>query len=238
MHAARTPRARILGIFGAVIGFCGLIACLAGQPPLYARLFALLIPPPAYVGDLTYGEAESGALNDGSGVAYTFEARNGDVITVSVDLVDTRIEIVDPVGMVLATANKTLYAALLPSDGTYTLVLSGPAGDFNVRIDNQDTLPRRSLIFGTPVQDRYVGGVGQFWTFVARNGDRLFVDITAQGFAPTLVLIEPDGTLHDTATWPDTNLGWSLTLPEAGDYLLVIGSGDGGTGTYDLRITR
>ena len=89
---------------------------------------------------------------------------------------------------------------------------------------------------GAGVRDSLSAGGSEAYVFRGRTGDRVLVEVRADGFSPSLVLTGPDGTR--TAASPDGDRARvRLTLPSAGTFRVVVGAASG-EGGYRLTLEQ
>ncbi|WP_420455613.1 hypothetical protein [Rubrivirga sp.] len=125
--------------------------------------------------------------------------------------------------------------------GTHTLVVSsqtaGQKGAYSVQLaveaervtaEVPDATLRALPTDGRAVADSLAAGETLTYAIRGRVGDRVRLEVRADGFTPSLTLVGPDGTRTPAA--PDGDRArLRLTLPSAGTYRVVVGA-SGGSG--------
>ncbi|HEX8386407.1 MAG TPA: hypothetical protein VF576_09495, partial [Rubricoccaceae bacterium] len=87
-----------------------------------------------------------------------------------------------------------------------------------------------------PVRDSLAAGDQRSYVVAGRIGDRVSVEVRADGFTPTLTVIGPDGQRSPAASDGD-RARVSVTLPSDGRFRVVVGS-TGGAGTYTVSLEQ
>ena len=130
-------------------------------------------------------------------------------------------------------------------DGTYTLVVSSQSRDqegaYTVQLAveeeeaREEALPARPLPpNAAPVADSLAAGATRPYAFRGRLGDRVRVEVRADGFTPTLVLVGPDGARVPAEADGD-RARLRFTLPSEGVYRVLVGTRGGG-GAYTVAL--
>ncbi len=125
--------------------------------------------------------------------------------------------------------------------GTHTLVVTsqsaGKKGAYTVQLaveaaptetETDDRALRTLPTDGRAVSDSLAAGETLTYAVRGRVGDRVRLEVRADGFTPSLTLVGPDGTRTPAA--PDGDRArLRLTLPSAGTYRVLVGA-SGGSG--------
>jgi hypothetical protein len=214
---------------------------------------------------ISYGQEVSGTLEPGQTQSYSFEGQTGEVVSAGVVAqIDTYLELRGPDGNLVASdddsgegLNPLVSDLSLPATGTYTLVVGAfvqsEEGDFTLRLDQgtpaetPDTPPvatGQAIQLGQVVTGDLAVGTGETLSFslAGQAGQVISVGAMAEDWFGDLDLFlevySPSGELLAE----DDDRGWifnpniiGLTLPDTGDYTLVVSSFDGQTGgTFSL----
>ncbi|PAP75799.1 hypothetical protein BSZ37_04755 [Rubrivirga marina] len=121
-------------------------------------------------------------------------------------------------------------------DGTHTLVVTsqsaGKTGAYTVQLaveaaeEPEQVVTRTLPTNGQAVTDSLQAGDTQTYSIRGRVGDRVRLEVRAEGFTPSLTLVGPDG--ERTPASPDGDRArLRLTLPSAGTYRVIVGATDG-----------
>ena len=185
---------------------------------------------------------------------YRFSAAEGreHTLTVRSSAFAPTVEVTGPGGAVRGESGRAggsvTYTFTPAASGTYTAVVSsrtaGQAGAYSVQVvvapEREEPAvdegpPARPLpTTGAPVSDSLAAGATQPYRFRGAAGDRVRLELRADGFTPTLVLVGPDGTRVPAA--PDGDRARiRFTLPSEGTYRVVVGGRDG-EGVYRLTL--
>ena len=183
---------------------------------------------------------------------YTFAAAEGreHTVTVRSSAFAPTVEVTGPGGAARGETGRAggsvTYTFTPDASGTYTAVVSsrarGGEGAYSVLLTvgpepapEPEAEPARALpTTGAPVSDTLAAGATQPYRFRGEPGDRVRLEVRAEGFVPTLVLVGPDGTRVPAA--PDGDRARiRFTLPSGGAYRVVVG-GQGGGGLYRLTL--
>lgn len=216
-----------------------------------------LTPPTATptAGDVIEpGAAVEGRLTEGQpGAAYTFEGAAGDVVTITLtsDDFDPFLRLRDASGAELATdddsggsLNAQIAFFRLPASGVYTILVEsydGRVGAYSLRLS--PTTIRR-IEYTQTVSDRLEGeGQTAGYTFRGQAGDVVTIRLTSADFDSYLTLSRADTgdkliSDDDSAGQRNALIG-PYTLPDTGDYLILVRSYDNtGRGAYTLQLNR
>ena len=142
----------------------------------------------------------------------------------------------------------------LPQDGDYRLIVSGSdaaTGTYRATLWPVPAPQRFSLAIGDTIAAGRPGpGAGNIerpaaqdnYTFTAREGQRVFLDVTECASVGTLVwtLRRPDDELvfedESLCSGDSPSDQEEVTLPQAGSYRLIVSGSDAATGTYRVKI--
>jgi predicted secreted protein len=141
----------------------------------------------------------------------------------------------------------------LPLAGDYRLIVSGSnaaTGTYRITLWSVPTPQQFSLaIGGTIAAGRPGPGAGNIespgeqerYTFTADKGQQIYLEVRECASNGTLVwtLLRPDDEPvfeNETLCSGDTGSNQEWTLPQAGDYRLIVGGSDAATGTYRVKI--
>ncbi|MDT0631673.1 hypothetical protein RQM47_02920 [Rubrivirga sp. S365] len=185
---------------------------------------------------------------------YRFSGAEGreHTVTVRSSAFAPTVEITGPGGAVRGETGRAggsvTYTFTPEATGTYTAVVSsrtaGQRGAYSAQLavspeveepDEEAGPPAEPLpTTGAPVSDTLAVGATRPYRFRGQPGDRVRLEVRAEGFVPTLVLVGPDGTRVPAA--PDGDRARiRFTLPSGGAYRVVVG-GQGGGGLYRLTL--
>ena len=183
---------------------------------------------------------------------YTFAAAEGreHTVTVRSSAFAPTVEVTGPGGAARGETGRAggsvTYTFTPEASGAYTAVVSSrtrdQTGAYSVLLTvgpepepEPEAEPARPLpTTGAPVLDTLAAGATQPYRFRGEPGDRVRLEVRAEGFVPTLVLVGPDGTRVPAA--PDGDRARiRFTLPSEGTYRVVVG-GQGGGGLYRLSL--
>ena len=137
------------------------------------------------------------------------------------------------------------------ASGTHTLVVTSrdkdKKGAYTVQLSVEDEAPepvvREDLAStglragGAPLRDSLAAGATKAFRIRGDIGDRVVLDLRADGFTPTLAIVGPDG--QRTPAEPDGDRArLRLTLPSAGAYRVVVGSRSETDGAFSLSLEQ
>lgn len=208
----------------------------------------------AAVGTLTSGQAVQGALNFDTAVnIYTFTGSAGDIVTIDMRSAefDSFLLLAGENGVVLTRndnggggENARITTYTLTSDGTYLVgATSREAAESGYRrtVNGNYTLLVSFARFASdgPITsgETIVGELSTNvqtaeYTFTGQAGQNVTIDLGSEDFDPLLRLRAPGG--REIATDDDGGPGLyanlSLSLPESGDYTIVVDGNRGFTG--------
>ena len=178
-------------------------------------------------------------------------------ITVRTSAFAPTVQLTGPGGAVRGQTGRAggvvTYVFTPTGTGTHTLVVSSQSRDqkgaYSVQLAVEQAPEPEAA--GTPteaapsgpalrpngsVSDSLASGASKTYTVRGRTGDRVFLEVRADGFTPSLVLIGPDGTR--TAASPDGDRARvRYTLPGAGTYRVVVGAASG-SGGYRVSLEQ
>jgi hypothetical protein len=214
-------------------------------------------------GTISMGETIASTLTDGPN-AHTFEGQAGQVVTIELDSVDfdAYLQLKDADESELASdddgagnLNALIENFTLPTDGTYTIVVSSfdntATGDYSLSLTDEGgetppitptAVPSGSdIAIGDTVSGNLSGNdLTASYTFEGEAGQIVTITATAEDFDAYLRLLDPDG---DELTTDDDSAG-SLNarisfyqLPSNGTYTIVVESFDSAGGSYNLSLS-
>lgn len=219
----------------------------------------------AYVLTLRYSElVEQGALEFGTpveaelttpdGDRWTFEGTVGEGVRIFMDsnLLDTRLELFDPDGVLIALDedggeffNARLTWLALPADGTYTIGARdthNEIGPYTLTLQSFVAVVRGELAYGDTIEDTLLDEDGDRWTFSGTAGDSITISLSSADFDAYLELYDAAGALLITNDDDGEGLDAlirAFSLPTDGTYTIVARSiGRNGLGTYTLIVSR
>ena len=138
-----------------------------------------------------------------------------------------------------------------PASGTHTLVVTsrdkGKKGAYAVQLSVEEAPPDPVVreepastglrAGGAPLRDSLAAGATKAFRIRGDIGDRVVLDLRADGFVPTLAIVGPDG--QRTPAEPDGDRArLRLTLPTAGTYRVVVGSQSDTDGAFSLSLEQ
>ncbi len=216
-------------------------------------------------GDLTNGGNATGSISGlTEKVTWTFAAKKGDDITVSISEIGPNTAFV-PLFQLIG-ADGTNYGYSWGDLSAQRHITGGSTGTYKVIVSRNDsaksvgnyslTLARSPAAFVVPQGDQggamvngqnYSGSIlrGDLdqWSFSANKGDDITVSISESGvntaFVPMIQLIGPDGTDYGYS-WGDLSAQRHITSAVAGTYQVVVSRNDSadGVGAYLLNMAR
>ena len=131
--------------------------------------------------------------------------------------------------------------------GSHTLVVSSrnrrQTGAYSVQLAVADAEPEAQTLDGgtlrgdgRAVSDSLAAGDSRSYRLSGNVGDRVLLEVRANGFTPSLTLVGPDGTR--TPASPDGDRArLRLTLPSEGTYRVLVGAAGGG-GEYRVTLEQ
>ncbi len=182
---------------------------------------------------------------------YTFAGAEGreHVVTVRSSAFAPTVAVTGPGGAVTGSSGRaggSVTFTFTPAQaGTHTLVVSSQSRDQRGAYTVQLAVApeREAEPEGTPlptdgraVTDSLAAGDTQIYRFPGRLGDRVRIEVRADGFTPTLTLVGPDGSRTPAA--PDGDRARvRTTLPSSGVYRVLVGA-SGGSGEVRVTLER
>lgn len=141
---------------------------------------------------------------------------------------------------------STTFTFTPEQDGPLTLVVSsqsqGQRGAYTVQltVEAAPEAPTTTLLplpaNGSPVSDSLAAGDTRTYGVQGRIGDRIRLEVRAEGFTPSLTLVGPDGSR--TPAVPDADRARiRTTLPSQGTYRVIVGA-PGGSGQFRLTLEQ
>ena len=189
---------------------------------------------------------------------YQFQAAEGreHTLTIRTSAFAPTVQVSGPGGAVrgqTGRAGGVVTVVFTPTQtGTHTAVVSSQSRDqkgaytVQLAVERETAEPTdsntasggdaRALRPNGSVQDSLSAGGSTTYSLRGRTGDRVFLEVRADGFTPSLVLIGPDGTR--TAASPDGDRARvRLTLPTGGTYRAIVGAASG-SGGYRVSLEQ
>ena len=205
-------------------------------------------------GALINGGLRSGFIDLGDLDSYTFSASAGEgyqlrMVDVAITSLTPQMWLYNPAGSLVSTAWGTNVAALagvVPSTGTYTLVVADRNNSGTGAYDVHYTLAPGANEGGALVNGGTLNGfidLGDLdsFTYTALAGEGIdlqMVDTALTTLTPQMWLYNPAGTLVVTA-WGTNVATIATTAATTGTYTLVLADrNNSGTGAYGLGFTR
>lgn len=197
----------------------------------------------------TFSEKVDGFNRD----RYRFEGVTGreHTVTVRSSAFAPTVAVTGPGGAVRGESGRAggsvTYTFTPEQDGTYTLVVSSQSRDrtgaYTVQLavaaapPAEEALPVQLIpATGVPIADSLSAGQTEAYGFRGRLGDRVQLEVRAEGFTPTLALVGPDGARVPAE--PDGDRARiRFTLPSEGVYRVLVGT-QGGGGAYRLVLEK
>ncbi|HEX3052912.1 MAG TPA: hypothetical protein VHP83_19795 [Aggregatilineaceae bacterium] len=177
---------------------------------LLASLLSLV--PVSAQGDINliaYGDVVTASLPAASAeVSYSFTGVTGDVVVITAQPADAglyltpSVYLLDASGVALGTSEGFAYitvAAVLPSDGVYTIKLSLPADATDVGDMTLQLIAAPKLVLDTPIQDTLTSEESRFYALEVTDAFGLSYERTAGEFGPAITVnsIGDDGSLSE-----------------------------------------
>ncbi len=171
---------------------------------------------------------------------YTFASVEGreHVVTVRSSVFAPTVAVTGTGGAITGTSGRAggsvTFAFTPERAGTFTLVVSSQTreqrGAYTVQLaveEEAEPEGRPIPTDGRAVTDSLAAGDTQVYRFQGRLGDRVRIEVRADGFTPALTLIGPDGSRVPAA--PDGDrVRLRTTLSSEGAYRLLVGATGGG----------
>lgn len=209
-------------------------------------------------GTIAYGETVEGRIRTSDGDSWTFEAQEGDMVTISLvgdSLYDPVLELFGPNGIRLALDDdggirfdSLLQFQRLDQSGTYTIVATGfggRTGTYTLSLEEvtgsgTGTGSDGFIEFGSTIEGRVTSQEGEFWNFFGEAGQVVQIDAIGQSLDDTLLELFGPGLEmlimdDDGGSGFDSRIS-GFELPENGTYMIVVRGYDGRTGTYQLTL--
>jgi hypothetical protein len=207
-------------------------------------------------GSMTYGETVTGRIRTSEGDSWTFEAEEGDIVTISLvgdTLYDPVLELFGPNGIRIALDDdggirfdSLIQFQHLDQSGTYTIVATGfggRTGSYALTLEEATASgggqgSEGFIEFGSTIEGRVTSEEGEFWNFFAEAGQVIQIDAIGQSLDDTVLELYGPG-LEILIMDDDGGSGFNsrisgFQLPETGAYMIVVRGFDGHTGTYQL----
>ena len=181
---------------------------------------------------------------------YQFSGVQGreHTVTVRTSAFAPTVQLTGPGGAVSGQTGRAggvvTYVFTPAATGTHTLVVSSQSRDQKGAYSVQLAVEEEQAVERAPAEpepsasalrpngsasDSLSAGASRTYTLRGRVGDRVFLEVRADGFTPSLVLVGPDGTR--TAASPDGDRARvRYTLPSAGTYRVIVGAASGAGG--------
>jgi len=180
-------------------------------------------------GEIIYFETLIGAFPADTTNEWTFDAEDGDIAILNLNLTDgdtnLSIEVTDPAGEVIhreRNANLEAQVFEIVTSGRHTIIISGQEGkpaEYHITLTRAETTEERSIAFGQTVTDVFLKDDTHRWTFEAQAGDVVEID-SSQDFR----LFTPsneDYSYISGINSPDINRR-NLALSEAGTWTIEV----------------
>ncbi len=202
-------------------------------------------------GTVTYSEFMAGSVDGATESLWTFEAKGGEFIDVTVspttDGLDVVVDILDENGRSLLSepldeSYDTEYIRILPipADGLYTISVTsydGTPGDFDLLIEESYLSQPASFIFAFgELAD--AEEVHEF-PFYALADDLVIAQVDPVELEFDVVLQIYNGDTEELIEEVDATTGFEellFTVPEDGNYYFQVVGFEGSTGTYDITL--
>jgi len=208
--------------------------------------------------ELEYGETISGSINSSTEIdTYTFSADSNDTITIRIDGpsshsdLNTEIKLYAPNGTLLTSQwsyNNLKMLHTLPENGEYNVMICDHSiaytGSYNLfiqRINNPSN--KTPIVFGETISGSINSSTEiDTYTFSADSNDTVTIRIdgpsSCYDLNTEIRLYAPNKTLL-TSQWSYDNLEMLHTLPENGEYnIMICDRSIAYTGNYSLFIQR
>jgi len=264
-------RGYLIAAVGDEVAGVGFWGALAGEWDRYGPLFwdviASLefhvpqIPKPVERGPIRPGQVERGGLTFGVREVWSFEAQEGQYVTIRLEAVDaggldTYLELYDEEGYAGGTGpiaedddggggtDSLITEFSIRETGAYYIHVSAysGAGDYRLELTISDEPTSGGVIeYGTPVEALLPGGGEHTWEFEGQEGEGIRVAMRAVsgGVDAYLQLYSPDDELliYDDDSGADFGaLIEYYVLPTSGRYRIVASNISGEPGEYELTL--
>ncbi len=213
---------------------------------------------PPSEGILLYGDSATGTVPVDGSSAWEFIGLEGEAIDIVVrpqtDDLDVVVDLLDETGASVldfeiddSFGAEELRNFVLPSSGTYVILLRGFAGssgayDLVLSEAGSATGSVEGVIgYGDLMAGSILSAEGATWTFTGKAGD--FVDITVYPFDEFDLVVDvldaggvsllDEGPVDDSF---DTEFVRILRLPETGEYTIAITGYEGEIGDYEVSL--
>ena len=202
---------------------------------------------------LDLGEPVRDTLGVGEGVAYRFEAPRGRYLRMRMTALQQQLDplaaVFDASGAQVAYDDDSgggeferdaLYEGFALGEGPLTVVAAPYAaqtgGDYELLVEAPDEAPLDARADGELLDGGWAAAV---YTFESTAGDVAFIDVVSEDFDPILTIVGPDGReVSSDAAEGDGAAHLEGEAPLTGTYALVVTTGDGGVGTFEVELSR
>ncbi|MBI1277913.1 MAG: hypothetical protein GC179_07275 [Anaerolineaceae bacterium] len=227
---------------------------------LVTLLLLLCVIPAVHAQDITpiqYGDSVRGKItNPDNGVLYSFEAKKGDNITVSLESsqVDVYLRLGDSKGNQIAEnddiSDSNVNASIeytIPKNGTYIIaVLAYDKGPYTLKLDsdatsgasNSNVSEDKNITYGDTVTGQTIDiDTPVVFTFTGKANDTVNISLSSDEVDTYLVLADVNGKSiaeNDDIDDKNTNSYIEAVLPANGDYLIGVFGYD--KGSFELTL--
>ncbi len=195
---------------------------------------------------LAWDAPTAGELAVGGSDYWTFDAVPGQVVSLraSSEAFDPALRLYDSFGALIAQVDdaggdvSAVHSWLVTSRGRiYAEVHSyghGGGGAYHLQLASLDV---PTIAAGDRPKRPLAAGERAYWHLDVQDQEQLLVLVNADGFDPSVRVIDPDGVERWSASGSADDGGVLLNLrrPGSGQFTLVV-EGRGGEGTYSLRV--
>ena len=202
-------------------------------------------------GDIALSEITSGSVDGTTDTLYTFAAKGGEFMDITVsptsEELDVVVDVLDANGRSLLDepiddSYDTEYIRLLPipEDGIYTVAVSGydgSAGDFDILIEESYLSQPANFLFAsdelTDAEETHD------FPFYALADDLVIAQVDPVELEFDVVLQVYSDDTNELLDEVDANTGFEellFTVPEDGNYYFRVVGFEGSTGSYDITL--
>ena len=232
---------------------------LTSRQPAQAGAYALRIRRESPVRPLAPNgsavQAELGAFSENADgffrdrYQFTATADREHTVTVRSSAFAPTVQVEGPGGAVrgeTGRAGGVVTFVFTPSRaGTYTALVSSQSraqrGAYAVQLAVEAAPPpepeARALPNGRALSDSLAVGDTRAYTLQGRTGDRIVLEVRADGFTPSLTIVGPDGTRTPASPDGDRARINNFVLPTAGTYRVLVGA-PSGSGSYRVTLDQ